>query len=142
MTRIPYMIVSKGQPGEAGGGKHKYYPALLPRRKVKEDRLMHHLEDVYSIKRSDYKRVMMALQESILYFLSESNNLELGELGYVSLNIKASGEDEPARVGLHNIKEAGLHLRFSKHIKAGLQTLTFEKATARELERKGKGSKS
>lgn len=114
MTKIPYMIVRKGQPGATGGGRYHYYPCLLPRRKVTEKELMRHLENEYHVKRSDYKKVVMALQETILYFLDQSNHIELGELGYVSLHIKGSGEDEPEKVGLHNIKSSGLHFRFSQ----------------------------
>lgn len=133
MPNIPYHVVPKGQPGESGGGNYKYYPALLPRRKITESEVMEHLETEFNVKRSDYKKVTIALQETILYFLQHSNHIDLGELGYVNLSIKASGHSDPEQVGLKHIKQPALHLRFSKIIKAGLKMLTFEKATKREL---------
>lgn len=141
MSHIPYQVVPKGQPGQAGGGKYKYYPALLPRRKISESEVMQHMEDVYNIKRGDYKKMVIAMQETILHFLQRSNHIELGELGYVDLSIRASGRDTPEEVSVRDIRQPALHLRFSKIIKQGLQKLTFEKATHRELERKSKRMK-
>lgn len=79
------------------------------------------------------KKVVAALQETILHFLAHSNHIEPGELGYVNLSIKASGDNDPEKVGLKDIKRASLHLRFRKIIKEGLSRLVFEKATRREL---------
>lgn len=141
MANIPYHIVPKGQPGQAGGGTYKYYPTLLPRRKITEAEVMAYMDDVYNVKRGEYKKVVAALQETILHFLAHSNHIELGEVGYVNLSIKASGDTDPEKVGLKDIKKASLHLRFSKIIKEGLGRLVFEKATKRELARKTKRQK-
>jgi nucleoid DNA-binding protein len=137
MSAIPYYVVAKGEPGKTGGGQYTYHPALLPRRKATEADVMEHLQSKYGIHRSDYKKLTMALQETIVELLQDHNHIDLGELGFIDLTVRSSAENDPAKVTMHNITKPTLHLRFSDVIKKALRGLKFEKATASELKATG-----
>ncbi|MEQ8811430.1 MAG: hypothetical protein RIE59_20335 [Imperialibacter sp.] len=128
----------KGEPGKVGGGKPTYHPTLLPRRKATEADVMEHLQSRYGIHRSDYKRLSIALQETIVYLLQNHNHIDLGELGFIDLTVRSTGEDDPAKVTVHNITKPALHLRFSEAIRRAIKVLKFEKADANTLKKTGK----
>ncbi|WOK04300.1 hypothetical protein RT717_14565 [Imperialibacter roseus] len=138
MSTIPFYVTEKGEPGKLGGGTPTYHPALLPRRKATEADVMEHLQSTYGIHRSDYKRLTMALQETIVYLLQDHNHIELGELGFIDLTVRSTGEDDPAKVTAHNITKPTLHLRFSEVINRAIKLLKFEKADAGLLKKAGK----
>ncbi|MEQ8416309.1 MAG: hypothetical protein RIB71_17645 [Imperialibacter sp.] len=137
MSTIPFYVTVKGEPGKLGGGKPTYHPTLLPRRKATEADVMEHLQNTYGIHRSDYKRLSIALQETIVYLLQNHNHIDLGELGFIDLTVRSTGEDDPAKVTVHNIIKPTLHLRFSEAIRRAIKGLKFEKAGSEELKRAG-----
>tara|TARA_R110002012_G_scaffold13845_1_gene58257 strand:- start:30781 stop:31185 length:405 start_codon:yes stop_codon:yes gene_type:complete len=131
MIRKTYGIIARTEAGKPAGGPPKYYPALLPLRKATEEDVMLRMEREYGIKRAEYKRFIMALEDMIVKLLETHNHIELGALGYVRLEIQTSGADRPELVTQQNVKKATLHLRFSQVIKQGLKQLRFEKASSR-----------
>jgi nucleoid DNA-binding protein len=137
MSTTPFYVTVKGEPGKVGGGKPTYHPALLPRRKATEADVMEHLQSKYGIHRSDYKKLTMALQETIVELLQNHNHIDLGELGFIDLTVRSTGEDDPAAVTVHNIIKPTLHLRFSEAIRRAIKGLKFEKADALLLKKVG-----
>jgi hypothetical protein len=137
MLKIPYYVTTKGEAGKTGGGQYRFYPALLPRRKATEEDVMTHMEREYNVRRSTVKQVIIALQGTIVDMLETHNHIDLGELGFVRLEIKCSGEDDPTKVTRHHIKKPTLHIRLSGTMKQALKYFRFEKATASELKNAG-----
>ncbi len=124
---VKYTVVPKKDPFKPESPP-KYYPIAVSTDhtglRALAERIA--LMSTYSI--GDTIGMLELLLQVLPDELARGNIVELGELGAFYLTIRASGEDDPEKVGRDNIKEAKVHFKPGKSFRNVLNDIQFRKA--------------
>ncbi|MFA9392701.1 MAG: HU family DNA-binding protein [Prolixibacteraceae bacterium] len=110
------------------GAAAKYYGSSITTRKIGIDELSQAIARSSTVARADVYAVLVALIDEALVMLSNGNQLELGKLGTLTVNLRSEGAETEDDFSTSQIKGAKVIYRPGAELKAMLSTLKFEKA--------------
>ena len=124
---INYKTVEKGQPGVVGGGKKKYYAAIVYAGEVKMDELIADIEKFSALSEPDIRGVISALENVIQNKLADSKIVRLDKLGTFYPTISSEGKDKPEDVTSKAIRNVNVNYRPGTRIVETMKTKGFKK---------------
>jgi predicted histone-like DNA-binding protein len=108
---IKYKVIQKTQPGVAGGGRKKFYAAIVIDGEATVDDLVKDIEKFSSLSEPDIRGVIIALENVIQIKLSESKLVRMEKMGTFYPTMHSEGRDTEEEVDSHSIKDVGVNYR-------------------------------
>ncbi|MDR2859625.1 MAG: DNA-binding protein [Mediterranea sp.] len=108
------------------------YPDIVTSGTVKTDKLIQEISEATAFTLGDLKGVLTALAEKVSYYLAEGFNVELGEMGYLSLSLTSRPVKDAKKIRSRSILLSGVNFRASVRFRRKI-------AARMQLERAPKG---
>ncbi len=124
---IQYKIVKTVEPGKKGGENGTYRPSIYNRHLVNTKDIIELLAKRNRIPKPDIIRVLYSLSEAVTELLLDNNNVEIPDLGILSLTIQGLNVTDPKEIKSDKIKKLNVAFRASKALKEELKKATFQK---------------
>ena len=122
-----YKAVPKGQPGVAGGGTIKYYPAIVRERKVNIRAFAEEISERSMVGTTEVFAILESFVRLMGYHMEEGRTVELGQLGHFQPSITGSASDTPEEVKRSTIGKVKVNFRPSVLLARRLANVQFEK---------------
>jgi len=124
---IKYKLVAKKNPRDLEAPA-KFYASSITTRKIGIDELAQAIARSSTVARADVYAVIVALIDEGVVMLSNGNQLELGKLGTLGVNLNSEGAETEELFSPALIKGAKVIYRPGAELKTMINSLKFEKA--------------
>ena len=123
---IKYKLIEKKNPRDLEATP-KFYASSVTTRKIDLDELSKNIARSSTVARADVYAVLVALIDEAVESLANGNQLYLGKLGSMVLNLKSEGADTEDDFTTSMIKGAKVIYRPGPELKSMINNLKFEK---------------
>ncbi|MBN2818049.1 MAG: DNA-binding protein [Bacteroidales bacterium] len=124
---IKYKLIAKRNPRDLEAPA-KFYASSIKTRKIDIDELSQAIARSSTVARADVYAVLVSLIDEAVVMLSNGNQLELGKLGSLGINLQSEGAETEELFSQAHIKGAKVIYRPGAELKAMISALKFEKA--------------
>jgi predicted histone-like DNA-binding protein len=110
---MPILIkaVQRGEPGVKGGGKKKYYPAIVTDGEVTIDNIVKEIEKFSALSEPDIRGVIIALENVIQDKLANSKIVRMDKIGSFYPTIHGEGRETAEEVNHKCVKSINVNYR-------------------------------
>lgn len=126
---IMYKAVPKGQPGVAGGGEIKYYPAIVRERKIDIRAFAEEISERSMIGTTEVFGVLESFMGLMSHHLLTGRTVELGQLGHFTPFLSGNASETADEVKRSSIKKVTVSFRPSTLLARRLANVQFEKVS-------------
>ncbi len=123
---IKYKLIEKKNPRDLEAAP-KFYASAVTTRKIDLDELSKNIARSSTVARADVYAVLIALIDESIESLANGNQLYLGKLGSMVLNLKSEGAATEDEFLASMIKGAKVVYRPGSELKSMINNLKFEK---------------
>ena len=124
---INFKVVTKGQPGVAGGGEKKFYATPVISGEVTLDDLTKMIEKISTVSGADIRAVLYAMVDVSIDSLSKGSIIRLGDLGSLRPSLSSEGKTTEEEVSAFAIRKASVIFTPGSRIKEMLSSVKFQK---------------
>lgn len=124
---VKFKVISKAQPGVAGGGIKKFYASANAVGEATLEDLTSEIEKISTVSGADIRGVLYAMVDVITNKLADSEIVRLGELGAFQVSISSEGHEKEEDVKASSIKGGKILFRPGSKLRNMLKTLTYKK---------------
>lgn len=124
---IKFKIISRGEPGVAGGGNKKHYASAVADGEQDLDGLTRQIEKISTVSGADIRAVLYATVDVMIESLQNGRIVRLGDLGSLRTSISSEGYLDEKDVSASSIKSSRVIFSPGKRIKEMLKIVKFQK---------------
>ena len=124
---LKYKVIQKTQPGVAGGGKKKFYAAIVIDGESTVDDIVKDIEKFSALSEPDIRGVIVALENVIQDKLSGNKMGRLEKLGTLYPTLHSEGKETEEEVDSHAIRSVGVNYRPGARILSTLRDAVKKK---------------